>query len=102
MGNRKLTGIIIAINLISLGVLILNLVELYNLLFGTTNYPFGSEFFAEYSIYRSKVIYVSYIIMTLITLAALIISSMKRQWLLYGILFILSIFLTLYPIITNE
>ena len=48
------------ISIVPVGLIILNILDIYDVLEGTSDYPFGSEFFSKYSIYASKKTYLLY------------------------------------------
>ena len=88
--------------LIPLLVLVLNIIDICNLYQHSDSYPFGSEFFASYSVYSSKNVYIIYTICLSVLLIVMILFAYKKKWLIYSILFILGAILFLYPSFTNE
>src|SRR4026208_1280025 len=97
--KRVLVSIILSI--IPLGVVILNIVDIYDVYWGAGDYPFGSEFFSSYSIYRTKAIYISYDIIFSIVLILAIFFAFKQKWKFYLLfLFIGGVFFA-YPLFFN-
>jgi hypothetical protein len=53
---------------------------------GHSDYPFNSEFFNPFSIYKLKAIYIPYTITFTLLLSPLIFLSIKRKWKRYFVL----------------
>jgi len=95
--------LLIAINIIPLFFIWFHLDDIYRIFVEKKeDYPFGSEFFLPYSIYRSQTTYVLYSLVTLVCLLALIASSITQRKKIYFILLFVSILLIVYPLLTNE
>lgn len=88
--------------LIPLSILALNLVDIINLYQHSDSYPFNSEFFSSFSVYRSRNTYLIYIIGLSILTILMIIYAVKKKWKVYGILFIITAILFLYPLFTTD
>ena len=91
----------ILISILPLGLVILNLLDLYDIFAGQRDYPFGSDFVGGYSIYSSKETYVFYTLLFTLLLIVTIFFLFKRNWKLFFIVLMLDTFLFCYPIFTN-
>jgi hypothetical protein len=101
--NSKKVILLIAINLIPLAILLFHFDDLYQIFFDKKqDYPFGSEFFSPFSIYRSIYVYVSFTVCSIIAVCGLILTSIYSKWRWYFILLGVNILLVLYPMFTNE
>lgn len=98
----KRVVILVLINLLPLAFMFLYALDLKDVIAGNGNYPFGSDFFSPYSIYRSKAIYVAFASLSIIGLTAMIVASIKGKWKWYGILLFINVIIALYPMFTNE
>lgn len=95
-------GLLLLISAILLVLIGLNLWDLYDVLNGKGDYPFGSEFFSQYSIYRSKTTYILYNVLSTVLLIITIILAFKRKWNVFLIILLIDIFLFCYPLFTKE
>jgi len=101
--NWKRIIIITTINLIPIVILLFHIDDLYQVFFDKKqDYPFGSEFFSPFSIYRSLSVYVGFTLFSIISICGLILTSLYSKWRWYYFLLALNIILVLYPILTNE
>jgi len=62
------------------GFILINLWDLYILFTAQADYTFGAEAHPRYSIYASREIYISYVLVFILSLFAMIYFSYKRQW----------------------
>lgn len=92
MTIKKLLFVII------LALLVINISDFFDLVYNNDLYPFGSDFFSEYSIYRSSNVYFTYIIIGLI-LSIFVTLSFKKKY--FYLLSIFTILYSLYPIIVK-
>jgi|GEM_PF-2513096 len=99
--TMKRAFFLIAINIIPLFWTIVICEELLAIFYGVENYPFGSDFFSPFSIYQSKKLYVSFIVVHAIFLITLIVCSIFRKWKFYYFLLAVCIIMFLYPMLTN-
>jgi hypothetical protein len=81
---------------------VVNVIDIVGVFTHPAEYPFGSEFFSKYSIYRSQSLYVSYQIISTGVLVATIYFVLKQRWKLFGVLLLLDILLFIYPVLTNS
>lgn len=102
MKNWKKIIPLILINIIPVFLLLIHTLDLYDSIHHPGRYPFESEFFAPFSIYKSQIIYIAFTIITILSLMALIVSSVLKRWKLYYILLAINIILFVYPMLTNE
>lgn len=91
----------IFISIIPLGLIILHLVDTFDVFTGKGDYPFNSEFFGSYSIYSSEAIYLAYNILSVLVLGVTILLSFKKKWKIFFVALLLDIILFCYPLITN-
>ncbi len=80
----------------------LNLADIYDVLYGKMDYPFGTEFTSAYSIYRTKTIYLLFILFFTIALSLTITLLFKEKWKWVVILFIINLLFFIYPILTGN
>jgi hypothetical protein len=85
------------LSIIPFAVLIFNLADVYDVFFGDGGYPFGSEFFSPYSIYRTKAIYVLYDFLFSIILILTIYFAFKVKLKLYILFLLVAVVFLLYP-----
>ncbi len=90
------------INLIPVILIAFNVDELIQMRNPKNDYPFGSDFFATYSIYSSESIYLAYLILFIITLSLIILADIMKRKRMYFFLLTINLFLLLYPLFTNE
>ena len=81
--------------------LIFNLADVYDVFFGDGGYPFGSEFFSPYSIYKTKAIYILYVILFTVILILTIFFAFKRKWKLYILFLLVGAVFFIYPMYYN-
>jgi hypothetical protein len=98
-GKKILLPIILSI--LPFAALLFNLADIYDVFFGGGGYPFGSEFFSAYSIYRTKTIYILYVIIFVMILILTIFFAFKRRWKLYALFLLVGIIFFIYPIYYN-
>jgi hypothetical protein len=92
----------VLINIVPLAIIVLNLVELYELLHRSADYPFSSEFFSENSIYSSWATYLFYVTLSTVFLILLILASFSKKKWRYFILLFINAMVIVYPLVTNE
>jgi hypothetical protein len=78
------------------------IMDMIDVFFGDGDYPFGSAFFSPISIYHSKTVYVTYHVVEILALIAMVYFTFKRRWKLFYILLVINAILFLYPILTAE
>ena len=93
---------LVVINVIPLFFIIAHCDDLWSVYYGKEDYPFGSAFFAPYSIYQSKALFVSFTVIQTLFLVGLVACSIFREWKIYRILLVICILMFFYPILTNE
>lgn len=81
--------------------IILNLVDIFNVYVGSGGYPFGSDFFGPASIYSSKTLYISYQIVFTLFLIITIFFLFKSKWIWFLVFLFCDIILFFYPMLTN-
>ena len=101
MMKSKTLALQILASILPLGVIILNLTDIYDVYYGKGDYPFGSDFFEGYSIYSSRNIYVIYNIAFTLLLIVNIFLAFRAKWTMFFIVLFLNIVLFCYPFITN-
>jgi len=101
MKKRSLV-LVILINVIPLILLSISVSEIVEAYYNPGRYPFGSEFFSPYSVYKSSRLYITYQIVFSISLLALILSSIRWNKLLYYTLLAINLIIFLYPLLTNQ
>jgi hypothetical protein len=74
----------------------INIIELMDIVVYKEFYPFGSEFFAPYSIYQSKQIFVAFKICFTAIIIAMVMLSFWRITILFWLLVLLNTILLLY------
>ena len=92
----------LCISILPLFLAFLNVFDIFDVFFGKGDYPFGSEFFSPFSIYKSKALYVTYYVIFTLLFIVLTILSFKRNWKWFLIVLVIDIVLFCYPIMTNE
>jgi len=100
MKNQRIQKLAL-INIIPIIFLLFNISELYNVFYGNSDYPFGSAFFSPYSIYQSKMWYVIYLSVFIVSLLSLTLFSMTNKWVAYYTFLTINVLLFLYPMCTN-
>lgn len=100
MKNKKII-ISIVLSIIPLTVLFFNLLDIYDVLVGNGGYPFGSDFFLPYSIYRTRPIYIFYVFFFTIVLVLAIYFAFKRKWKFYILFLLIGGVFFIYPIYYN-
>jgi chromate transport protein ChrA len=81
--------------------IIINLIEIFNSFGNSKSYTFGSEFHSTFSIYYSREIFIAYFSIAILLLCGMIFFAFKQKWKSYWILFMMSLVLFFYPIITT-
>jgi len=99
--KNQITLRLALINIIPIIFLLFNISELYNVFYGNSDYPFGSDFFSSYSIYQSKMWYVIYLSIFIVSLLGLISFSVTNKRVAYYTLLVVNLLLFLYPMCTN-
>lgn len=89
----------IFISIVPLSLIVLNIFDMYDVIKGQTDYPFGSDFFSKYSIYSSKEVYLIYNITFILLLILTIILAFKENWKQLLIFFGLDLLFFFYPFI---
>lgn len=87
---------LLLINLIPVAFILFNVNDLLNVFFGKEDYPFGSEFFSPYSIYKSRGLFIAYNLVEIVALSCLILCSIIRKWRLYLILLYVCLMMVFY------
>jgi hypothetical protein len=87
--------------IVSVGFIVLNLWDLYVLLSGKSKYIFGAADAPAYSVFASRELYISYIVVFTISLVAMIYFSYKRSWHAFLVSFLLALLLYFYPLLTG-
>lgn len=59
-------------------------------------YPFESEFFSPYSIYKSREVFIAFGIAEALALIGLVLSSITHKWKLYFVLLAISVLMIAY------
>src|SRR5690606_26237625 len=93
---------LVAINAFPFLLILAHCEDLWTIYYGNEDYPFGSAFFAPYSIYQSQSLYVSFVAVHTLFLISLIVCSIFRKWKLYYVLLVVCIVMLFYPMLTNE
>jgi hypothetical protein len=91
----------ILVSIVPLALIVLNVVDIFNVYEGKGDYPFGSEFFGKYSIYSSRNTYIGYNALFTLLLALTIILAFRAKWKVFFVVLLLDIILFCYPLITN-
>lgn len=85
---------LLLINIIPIILIVVSIVDVMDALGGKLDYPFGSEFFSKYSIYVSRVAYLTYQTLSLLLLLTLIVISIKGSRRTYFIVLGMNVFFT--------
>jgi hypothetical protein len=99
--KNQITLKLILINVVPIIFLLFNISELYNVFYGNSDYSFGSDFFSAYSIYQSKMWYIIYLSIFIVSLLGMISFSKTNKRVGYYALLIVNVLLFLYPMCTN-
>lgn len=89
------------ISIIPLGLIVLNILDIYDVMKGKGDYPFSSEFFNRYSIYSSKEVYILYNITFILLLSITIFLTFKKKWKIWLAVLALDILFFFYPLVAN-
>jgi hypothetical protein len=92
----------VLINTVPALLLLLMIIDLIEVINSPNAYSFNSEFFSPNSIYRSKRLYLLYSILFAITLFLMILSYCFKQKKAYFTLLAINVVLFVYPMLTNE
>lgn len=90
---------LLLINIIPIILIVVSIVDVVDVLGGKLDYPFGSEFFSKYSIYASRDTYLTYQILSILLLLALIVVGIKGSRRAYFIILGINIICFFYPIV---
>ena len=90
---------LVAINLVPVFFLWVTFTELKDAIFNPGDYPFGSEFFSPYSIYKSKELFITFNFFEILALLGLIFTSIIKRWKLYYVLLVVNVALIVYRMI---
>lgn len=86
------------VNIIPITLIVVSIVDAIDVLRGKLDYPFASEFFSKYSIYASRDTYLTYQILSILLLLALVVIGIKGSRKVYFIVFGMNIICFFYPI----
>lgn len=99
MKTRTQTLIISSVlSIVPFCLIVLNLIDIYDVLWSHYDYPFGSEFYSKYSIYRSETIYILYVSIFTIALILNIVFALKMKWKLYILFLLIASAFFIYPL----
>lgn len=96
MERKVIRYLIIFIDLIFVLIAGINIMELVDILVYKEFYPFGTEFFSPYSIYKSKEIYVTFKTVLTISIVIMVIFSVLKLKRPFWLLVIINTCLALY------
>ncbi len=89
---------LLLISIIPIILIVVSIVDVMSVLGGKLDYPFGSEFFSNYSIYVNKSIYLTYQILNILLLLTLIVAGIKGSRRTYIIVLGMNFTCFFYPI----
>ncbi|SIT14296.1 hypothetical protein SAMN05421761_12111 [Belliella pelovolcani] len=93
---------LVVINVIPSFIVLSIILDLYDAIVNPGLFPFGSEFFSPYSIYKHKRLFIAFNLVELLSLVMLIVTSILRKWKLYYVLLVISIVLIIYRMIAIQ
>ena len=96
------TLFLVAINLVPAFFLWVTVTELKDAFVNPGIYPFRSEFFSPYSIYKSRGLFIAFNLFKLLALLGLIFTSIIRRWKLYYVLLAVNVILITYRMIVIQ
>lgn len=96
MEAKVIRFIVIFIDVIFLLIAGINVMELVDILVYKEYYPFGTEFFSPYSIYKSQQIYIAFKSAFTVLIVLMVLFSALRFKKVFWFLVFLNIFLALY------
>lgn len=88
------------LSLIPAGIIVLNLVDLVNLLTGSSAFPLVTDYIEPYSLYSSKPHYILYNLAFTGLLVITIYSAFRKNWPLFAIAAFFDFFMLYYPLYT--
>lgn len=90
---------LLLISIIPIILIVVSILDVVDVLGGKLDYPFGSEFFSKYSIYASREIYLTYQILSILLLLALIVVGIQGSRRVCFIMLGMNIICFFYPIV---
>ena len=99
--KKTLLKILIAC-IIPFAIIVLFSLDIYDVYFGSGDYPFGSEAVSDNPIYASRNIYVSHGLLTILLLLLTVFFAVKQKWRWYFIILFISLCLIYYPMATMD
>ena len=82
--------------------LFINILDIIGVLQGQHDYPFGSDFFSWYSIYRSRYFYIGFVTVSAGFLVITLYLIWKEKWVWLLIFMLIDTAFFFYPILTME
>lgn len=88
-------------SIVAMTLIIFSVIDMSNVISGTGDYSFGSDYFSRYSIYRSKRLYLFFQALLLRSQACRFFFAFKQRWGSFWIFFVASLLLIAYPIFVD-